>query len=122
SHLPSHCSATFIILIQHPPRSTLFPYTTLFRSEKAAFQSALARSLMLLPSHHTSIRISRLEHKLEQCLPPFVRHRPPLPFLHPLLTPHQSVLLPCVLADSLFWYFIYFSVSLDTTATNCSNT
>src|SRR5258705_3668289 len=27
----------FFLMIRRPPRSTLFPYTTLFRSEKAAF-------------------------------------------------------------------------------------
>src|SRR5260221_12470986 len=33
----------FFLMIRRPPRSTLFPYTTLFRSQRA-FQSALARS------------------------------------------------------------------------------
>src|SRR5688572_33341882 len=30
-HLPSSCSF-FFLMIRRPPRSTLFPYTTLFRS------------------------------------------------------------------------------------------
>src|SRR5258705_119709 len=29
-----HCCSSFFIIIRQPPRSTLFPYTTLFRSEK----------------------------------------------------------------------------------------
>src|SRR5436305_8036984 len=32
-------------MIRRPPRSTLFPYTTLFRSRKPASASALAREL-----------------------------------------------------------------------------
>src|SRR6266496_6675977 len=30
--LPSACSFFFFLMIRRPPRSTLFPYTTLFRS------------------------------------------------------------------------------------------
>src|SRR3712207_8345790 len=35
----------FFLMIRRPPRSTLFPYTTLFRSEafRAAFRDALER-------------------------------------------------------------------------------
>src|SRR3712207_7678094 len=32
---PSRLSAFFFLMIRRPPRSTLFPYTTLFRSEGA---------------------------------------------------------------------------------------
>src|SRR6266508_6228200 len=32
SSLLSHCSFFFFLMIRRPPRSTLFPYTTLFRS------------------------------------------------------------------------------------------
>src|SRR5215211_2453611 len=31
-HLPSTHSTCFFLMIRRPPRSTLFPYTTLFRS------------------------------------------------------------------------------------------
>src|SRR5690606_42122797 len=31
--LPPTCSLSFFLMIRRPPRSTLFPYTTLFRSE-----------------------------------------------------------------------------------------
>src|SRR5205814_5433806 len=33
--LPSHPPSLFFLLIRRPPRSTLFPYTTLFRSGAA---------------------------------------------------------------------------------------
>src|SRR5207245_9146788 len=34
--------SSFCLLILHPPRSTLFPYTTLFRSEKAYHEGDIA--------------------------------------------------------------------------------
>src|SRR5574341_2045449 len=33
----------FFLMIRRPPRSTLFPYTTLFRSEDETFDEGLAR-------------------------------------------------------------------------------
>src|SRR5687767_15486332 len=39
-------------MIRRPPRSTLFPYTTLFRSQSAAFISGKVR-----PNHETNINI-----------------------------------------------------------------
>src|SRR5262245_64710702 len=36
--LYSHCSFFFFLMIRRPPRSTLFPYTTLFRSLDLAVQ------------------------------------------------------------------------------------
>src|SRR2546423_10192171 len=38
----STCSFFFFLMIRRPPRSTLFPYTTLFRSESSAARSACA--------------------------------------------------------------------------------
>src|SRR5690349_23145266 len=38
SHGTSFCYHFFFLLIRRPPRSTLFPYTTLFRSRQAAPQ------------------------------------------------------------------------------------
>src|SRR5574341_1858266 len=38
----------FFLMIRRPPRSTLFPYTTLFRSSSAAFSSC--RSMLPLPA------------------------------------------------------------------------
>src|SRR6266511_4813045 len=41
---PTSCSVSFFFLmIRRPPRSTLFPYTTLFRSLRAASPSPLRR-------------------------------------------------------------------------------
>src|SRR3712207_7928458 len=39
-------------MIRRPPRSTLFPYTTLFRSEKARFDEATMARLL---EHYTSL-------------------------------------------------------------------
>src|SRR5215813_15030545 len=42
----------FFLMIRRPPRSTLFPYTTLFRSSPAThrlLQTHLARGLQLIP-------------------------------------------------------------------------
>src|SRR3712207_9347213 len=35
----------FFLMIRRPPRSTLFPYTTLFRSPRVAVRGARARTL-----------------------------------------------------------------------------
>src|SRR3982750_4284167 len=44
SHAPSRCSLRFFFLmIRRPPRSTLFPYTTLFRSPSRPLKIAAAR-------------------------------------------------------------------------------
>src|SRR2546425_13373257 len=37
------CLVFFFLMIRRPPRSTLFPYTTLFRSPKARFAFGAAR-------------------------------------------------------------------------------
>src|SRR5476651_366828 len=39
-------------MIRRPPRSTLFPYTTLFRSRLALRQGRAARTLALHDAHH----------------------------------------------------------------------
>src|SRR2546427_10558337 len=58
-----HPSSTFLLffflMIRRPPRSTLFPYTTLFRSPRAGRQSRGARSELLgqLPARRPSTRI-----------------------------------------------------------------
>src|SRR5438874_10609465 len=50
------CSSFFFLLIRRPPSSTLFPYTTLFRSLRAAGPLVLAR-----PPEPGRLR-SQLEH------------------------------------------------------------
>src|SRR3989441_7855432 len=37
---PLNCSRFFFLMIRRPPRSTLFPYTTLFRSRRVAASSS----------------------------------------------------------------------------------
>src|SRR5690348_18484474 len=37
-YVPPHFSIFFFLLIRRPPRSTLFPYTTLFRSDDAVLR------------------------------------------------------------------------------------
>src|SRR2546430_12088182 len=44
-------------MIRRPPRSTLFPYTTLFRSQVLAFQSDLTRVSTLVIGREGSNRI-----------------------------------------------------------------
>src|SRR5438552_6519149 len=41
----------FLLLLRRPPRSTLFPYTTLFRSERAARRLARERDAGLTLRH-----------------------------------------------------------------------
>src|SRR3989442_7647361 len=52
------CTLFFFLMIRRPPRSTLFPYTTLFRSRglttrcfDALFRRAACASARLRPSH-----------------------------------------------------------------------
>src|SRR3712207_7556885 len=40
------CILFFFLMIRRPPRSTLFPYTTLFRSNKVEFTFQCLRSLL----------------------------------------------------------------------------
>src|SRR3712207_9573738 len=41
-------------MIRRPPRSTLFPYTTLFRSDQGIYPVTLARMLLGEPDHVTA--------------------------------------------------------------------
>src|ERR1041385_9267406 len=66
SRVPWSCLFLFFLMIRRPPRSTLFPYTTLFRSTSAA----VAAGQRTIPTHlhgrgcrseeHTSELQSRL--------------------------------------------------------------
>src|SRR5262249_61657236 len=62
----------FFLIIRRPPRSTLFPYTTLFRSSwngrlysVKRFQSAYARRTMILPFSSRRSRTRSEEHTSE---------------------------------------------------------
>src|SRR3712207_8730011 len=45
-------------MIRRPPRSTLFPYTTLFRSDRSALTQLLSGTSIRLPRANTLRRIS----------------------------------------------------------------
>src|SRR5438309_5368787 len=59
-----YCFFFFFLMIRRPPRSTLFPYTTLFRSERAAGGKARVRVSRAMISLTTSRRRSE-EHTSE---------------------------------------------------------
>src|SRR5256885_11926370 len=50
---PSHSLFFFFLMIRRPPRSTLFPYTTLFRSRGNEICVAAIRALAPLVTGHT---------------------------------------------------------------------
>src|SRR3712207_8016623 len=55
----------FFLMIRRPPRSTLFPYTTLFRSQQAGLAEAL-RQVAIRPLLHLEQRsVARAVHRLE---------------------------------------------------------
>src|SRR2546422_7564870 len=50
---PLLCPFFFFLMIRRPPRSTLFPYTTLFRSTRDALHAASVKRLeTFLRKHH----------------------------------------------------------------------
>src|SRR3712207_8134925 len=60
----------FFLMIRRPPRSTLFPYTTLFRSSTCSS----ARST---PAASATVRTSPTETSPRRCTPPWQPPRPP---------------------------------------------
>src|SRR6185312_17571295 len=93
----------FFLMIRRPPRSTLFPYTTLFRSARPDSDGSCQSPLLLLVTprsrseEHTSELQSRsdlvcrllLEKKKNTQPPPSIQHNPPITY-PPLLTPTSS--------------------------------
>src|SRR5690242_21156153 len=70
-------STFFFLMIRRPPRSTLFPYTTLFRSARVviADQSDLvdpARLAGLVLGEHVTV-LSQTPGSLYRMLPPYLR-------------------------------------------------
>src|SRR6267154_3865922 len=61
--LSASCSFFFFLLIRRPPRSTLFPYTTLFRSIPAmsARATCVAGRLAPAPSNRSEEHTSELQ-------------------------------------------------------------
>src|SRR2546427_3529385 len=51
-HCLHHLSAFFFLMIRRPPRSTLFPYTTLFRSN-AHIRLEASMLLLVRPTNHS---------------------------------------------------------------------
>src|SRR5688572_32829773 len=52
-------SCFFSLMMRRPPRSTLFPYTTLFRSRQNLFQELDAVIHLLMEAKHWGLRKSR---------------------------------------------------------------
>src|SRR5690349_24352041 len=55
----------FFLMIRRPPRSTLFPYTTLFRSPRAQFRPNTVAAPMTSPSNTTPATNRSEEHTSE---------------------------------------------------------
>src|SRR5258706_3952640 len=56
-------------MIRRPPRSTLFPYTTLFRSKAVSSRSCRARSQIPIPSSLQFRRHCTSDHRFEYSYP-----------------------------------------------------
>src|SRR2546422_7695046 len=52
-------------MIRRPPRSTLFPYTTLFRSALAALKPVRPAALLAWPVDLPQVRVTTIERLLE---------------------------------------------------------
>src|SRR5438034_2399868 len=53
-------SLFFLLLIRRPPRSTLFPYTTLFRSQRPGSDAAAAPTKRQQVARRSNSRVERL--------------------------------------------------------------
>src|SRR3712207_9446398 len=100
----------FFLMIRRPPRSTLFPYTTLFRSREQGLLAAVhpvdpaarralfaaARPLRGLPRRRPADLLRRvpvprgLERQHPRPWLPRPRRRPPRPRRHPHLAPDRK--------------------------------
>src|SRR3712207_7454608 len=67
-------------MIRRPPRSTLFPYTTLFRSDRFSAKSSISISLPAIGSSNAvsrtvlSVMVQRLESVPDETLPRSEEH------------------------------------------------
>src|SRR2546427_12421844 len=55
------CFFFFFLMIRRPPRSTLFPYTTLFRSRVASACRAAGFSILQPPDTPSNVTVARSE-------------------------------------------------------------
>src|SRR5687767_429258 len=62
---PYHFSLFFFLMIRPPPRSTLFPYTTLFRSEETT-KSLFPSDLFIQPGQHKPVTSDDLSNDMIQ--------------------------------------------------------
>src|SRR2546430_17732730 len=56
----------FFLMIRRPPRSTLFPYTTLFRSHAHAQARQPLGLLGLIAAHADEADVARIQHRSEE--------------------------------------------------------
>src|SRR2546422_1282301 len=63
-------------MIRRPPRSTLFPYTTLFRSPRVALRQRLGRRLLERPAHGAGVRRAGRRAPHRRAVPAASRVRP----------------------------------------------
>src|SRR5690606_42151135 len=77
--LPLPCCFCFFLLIRRPPRSTLFPYTTLFRSH-------LEPALVVTGLHHEAVQQVAAQGARAECGEPHAASR------HPRSEEHTSEL------------------------------
>src|SRR5206468_11806974 len=68
-----HISNFFLLRIRRPPRSTLFPYTTLFRSRR---RSQVARQRSAKPPSAVRFRPSPPPHRFPRGIQRFEPHQP----------------------------------------------
>src|SRR5438034_7983612 len=81
----------FSLMIPRPPRSTLFPYTTLFRSPS---ETAGANAAVLMKIAHRTSGVVRLLFVIVTAQPPLPAARPTVPRLFPVVT--QKLTEPAV--------------------------
>src|SRR6267378_8524822 len=79
----------FFLMIRRPPRSTLFPYTTLFRSERAPARAIPRRAPGGAPSRCAALRFFCAARAAQS------RGQPALQYFHTALVP------PCRRGDPL---------------------
>src|SRR3989454_7472292 len=56
----------FFLMIRRPPRSTLFPYTTLFRSGDPELGRIVARHLAVWMSYEDAVRVAELKTRMSR--------------------------------------------------------